>query len=592
MQQENKKIKKKKHIIKRLLKYFFWLILVLIILDTLPALFYKPLQNTNPLQPVYKKGVYHVHSVFSDGKGSVDDITKAAKKENLDFVVLTDHGRPNIKCAQSTDWMNDVLLMGASELSLTSGHMTGIGFKTPNYIFPPEPQEAIDEIMGQNEYGSTFISHPYDNKIPWTDWGLHGFSGLEVLSSYTEARRAGVLKILIFPLKYIFNSRYSLLDTMSYPKANIDKWDELNKMANLRRQYYGIYALDAHAKLPITRTFSLGFPTYLSMFQVMKVYVKIEESYERVGVPPHEAANQVAAAIKAGRFFNVIEAIAPANGFDAYLLEAESGKRVEIGGATTSPSGKMVLLLPFHFESKIKVIKNGLFVEEIHNKNKQRLEIQINEPGVYRLEVFLPDSTFNELPWIMTNPFFVGMKPPALDDSRLKKEAYFQSNKKDFFSELKEGLAFKVEKNEGSSATIRKVPEEDGVTGFAFKLAKDASGVQDFWSVMALRSKMDLSGYKGIGLEVKSTKRLRYWLEFRTRNNNNEGRKDIWYRHSFVADKGWSLVRIPFDVFDPSHGSKKKPQLKDIYSIFIGINNQVAYENTSAELFFKNLSVY
>jgi hypothetical protein len=581
---------KKKGKIRKVLKYVFAVLFILIVWDTVPSFFYKPEKNGNPLQSFYKKGVYHVHSVFSDGKGTIDDITRAAGELSLDFVVLTDHGRPNVKASKATAWMHNVLLIGASELSLNCGHLSVQGFKTPDYIFPPEPQESINEVVLDNENGSCYISHPFDSHIPWTDWDIDGFTGLEVFSSYSEARKAGLLKVLMFPHKYLINSKYALLNTMNYPRQNMNKWDALNEHANMRTQFYGIYALDAHARLPLSKKFHLNFPTYKSMFEVLTVYVKIDGGFDS---DTHAAADLVFAALKRGRFFNAVEAIAPANGFDVFFVDDADGKRLEMGGVSSSFKGKIVLLLPFQFGTTIRLFQDGDIFEQRTNEDKKQVEIKINKPGVYRLEVYVKDNTFDDLPWIMTNPFFLGMKPPPLDDSDLIMEANVMANKKPL---LNDGEQFKVEKNNGSTGVLEYAEtgpegkESESMIRLRFNLAKDSPDSRDFWSVLALRRSIDLSEKKGFAFETWSSKRLRYWLEFRTGDGKEE--EETWYRHSFLAYPGWSKVRIPFDKFHPYFGAKRKADMKNIRSIFIGINNQSAYEGTAGELYLNDISIY
>ena len=36
-------------------------------------------------------GNLHIHSLFSDGAGTVPEIARSAKKANLDFIILNDH---------------------------------------------------------------------------------------------------------------------------------------------------------------------------------------------------------------------------------------------------------------------------------------------------------------------------------------------------------------------------------------------------------------------------------------------------------------------------------------------------------------------
>ena len=41
--------------------------------------------------PLRYSGVIHVHSLYSDGGGTVDDIIESGHKTGLDFIILTDH---------------------------------------------------------------------------------------------------------------------------------------------------------------------------------------------------------------------------------------------------------------------------------------------------------------------------------------------------------------------------------------------------------------------------------------------------------------------------------------------------------------------
>jgi len=560
--------------LRKILKYMFFALVILLMLNIAPAFFYSPETNTNPLPSSYIKGVYHMHSIFSDGKGTIDEITRAAASLNLDFVILTDHGRPNLQSSTCTTWLNNVLLIGGSEFSLNCGHLAAMGFKMPDYIFPPEPQEAINEVINDN--GVCFISHPFDDKVPWTDWDISRFTGLEVLSSYSEARRAGILKLLIFPLKYFINSKYALLNTMGYPTENIKKWDSLNQSG----QYYGIYALDAHAKLPISKKMQLNFPTYKSMFEIMTVYIKLNQKFlPTKRVPP----GAVISSLRKGNFFNVIEGIAPANGFEAFFIEKDSGKRIEMGGLSKEKQGKLVILLPFDFETESIVVKNGIKSDHKANKQKKQLEIDVKEPGVYRIEVYVPGNTFDELPWIMTNPFFVGVEAP-LPLSPVKDEIVLKRPLPDAQD------TFIVEKNSRSQGTIdyETTAEGEKITHFTFKLVKESPGDQNFWSVMALRKRYDFTTNEGFVFEARSDKKRQFWMEFRT----GEGDAEIWYRHSFLVDQEWKKFHIPFKKFRVIYGEKESPTLSEVNSIFFSINNANAYPGTEGEIFIKNFGLY
>ncbi|MDQ1354939.1 MAG: POLIIIAc protein, partial [Acidobacteriota bacterium] len=562
-------------IMKNILKYALAFIAILAIVILFPILSYKKETNTTPLPSYYKKGVYHMHTVFSDGKGTIDDITRAAHSLGLDFVILTDHGRPNRKSAKATAYLNDVLLVGASEFSLQAGHLAAAGFKIPGYIFPPEPQEAINEVL--QDKGVCFISHPYDGRIPWTDWDVRGFTGIEILTCYRSAGGIPFFKLLSFPLQYLVNSNYSVLNTLEYPRREIRKWDSLN-LGDKRGHYYGIYALDAHGRLAAGGKFELNFPSYGAMFEILNIYVKVDRE---LPANAQQASSIIISSLRQGNFFSAIEAIAPANGFEAYFLD-NSGQRVEMGGSSPLEEGKLVILLPFNFETEIVVKRDGQVYQKVERNREKKCEIGIKGPGFYGIEVFVTNNKFNRLPWILSNPFFIGINKSFFG---VVQGRFFQKkplvNEKGFFT---------IEKNSGSKGTIVYGQSEKGelITTFGFKLDKDESAGKDFWSVLAARKRFDFSGYQGICFEAQSERKLRFWVEART----GESGKESWYRHSFLVKKGWKEFYIPFEKFNVFFGERKKLDLTDIQSIFFSINNASAYPGTRGRIDFKNIGLY
>jgi hypothetical protein len=389
----------------------------------------------------------------------------------------------------------------------------------------------------------------------------------------------------MFPLRYVINSKYALLNTMAYPEENVKKWDALNAGDWLR--YYGIYALDAHAKLPVTKKFQLNFPTYKSMFEIMTVYVKVDGDFEKDAV---QASSSVVWSLKKGNFFNVMEGIASANGFEAFFIEEDTGMNIEMGGFSEARAGKLAIHLPFKFDVNVSVLRYGKKFKQIDKVRNKRLKINIKEPGAYRVEVVVPGNTFDKLPWIMTNPFFIGVGAASpLLSSGEKKEIVLKRP-------LQEAQdAFKVEKNGRSEGTVNYEAdkrEKAKITRFSFKLEKDSPGAKDFWSVLALRKGFDFSGYKGFVFEVKSDRKRRFWLEFRTKAGG--ANDETWYRHSFLAESKWKKVVIPFRKFHGYFGEDREsmPVLTRVNSVFVSINNGCAYPGTEGTLVLKSFGLY
>lgn len=554
---------------RKLIRCSLYLLGLYLFIVIFPALFYHREFNPLPLSSKYVKGVYHVHSNFSDGSGSLEEITQAAGQLNQDFVILTDHGNPNLLSAQSTTWMNNVLLIGGSELSLNSGHLAVFGFKIPPFRFPPEPQEAIDDI--NRDKGVSFVSHPFDDKIPWTDWDIRGFSGIEVFNSYSFARKIGWLRLLKFPLQYLFNKRYALLNTLFYPKQNIEFWDSLTQ----KGKYLAIYACDAHAVLPISRNLKPHFPSYQAMFDIFNTYVKIDRDLNR---DPHESAQIIKTAIKKGHFFNVVEAIAPANGFEIHFID-QAGHIVETGDSTTAASGRIRLRLPFDFETDIVIKRNGeIYQKSSHNLKKDRT-FKVSTPGIYRTEIFVSKNRFKKIPWILTNPFFIGAEYPERPHPRQLPSTLLIDGE-NFFT---------IETSPLSTGTAhtRQLSRFEWLTTFTYKLIH-VSEQNDFWSALTSRNRYDFSNHEGFSFQSKTKTKCRFWIEFRTQTDRGE----IWYRHSFLAEQDWNSHFIPFQKFQVIRGPDEKPDMSAVYAIFISINNVIAYPDSSGSLQLKNLGVY
>lgn len=565
---DSKKIRKIK---KRIVRVFFVLIVLMIII-VFPMFFYKKELNRNLLSSSYKKGLFHVHSVFSDGTGDLNRISKAAKLNDMDFVLMTDHGRPNVKCSESTGWLNSVLIIGGSEFSLNCGHLASAGYdfkNKPHYIFPPEPQEAIDDI--NKTKGISFISHPLDGKIPWSDWDIHSFTGIEILNSYSSAKKTSILNILKFPLQYLFNKKYALLNTISYPKENLKLWDDFNKKGN----YLGIYALDAHSKLPITKKIVFSWPSYKAMFQVFAIYVKTGTEFD---LDPEISAKMIVDSIRKGNYFSVIEAISSANGFETTFID-KNGNKFDTGSTIQTIDGEIFFKLPFDFNTDILIKKDGEIYKEIKNNYKKELRIKIDGSGVYRSEIFVSDNTFRKLPWILTNPFFIGRRVKVL--------------KKISVPELKQNIKldknlFKIEKNNNSNATLHTIKNDtDSFFKINFDLKKEKDK-KDFWVALAKRKKMDFSGYSGIVFKTKSDKKRRFWVELRS----EAGEKKLSYRHSFLADLEWKKIFIPFDKFNIIDSKFIKIDLSKINALFFAINNVLSYKENVGTLELKDLGLY
>ena len=100
----------------------------------------------------------HVHTSASpDGRSSLEEIARAARRAGLDAVAITDHNL----CTPVPERLEGVLLIPGCEVSTRVGHITGL-FLTrplPAWEAPPAPEEAVAAIRDCG--GLAALAHPF-----------------------------------------------------------------------------------------------------------------------------------------------------------------------------------------------------------------------------------------------------------------------------------------------------------------------------------------------------------------------------------------------------------------------------------------------
>jgi Mg-chelatase subunit ChlD len=157
----------------------------------------------------WRPGDAHLHSAHSyDGRDTIADISDDAKNSGLDWIIITDHSydmdtaewqTARDECEAESD--ATFVVMCGEEISVDesngagweTGHYLGYGLDAfienegttpPNSGLPidmcpsaPDAQDAINTVNGQ---GVGFIAHPYNWAWDWDNWGVTGYTGIEV----------------------------------------------------------------------------------------------------------------------------------------------------------------------------------------------------------------------------------------------------------------------------------------------------------------------------------------------------------------------------------------------------------------------------
>ncbi len=100
----------------------------------------------------------HIHSVFSDGTDTIDDIIKIVKQKNIPAISLTDHDTTyGVKEIQEKASKENIRVVPGVEISTVSNghiiHILGYNIDTDN--------NPLQELLGtiSNYFGKTFTEH-------------------------------------------------------------------------------------------------------------------------------------------------------------------------------------------------------------------------------------------------------------------------------------------------------------------------------------------------------------------------------------------------------------------------------------------------
>ncbi len=336
------------------------------------------------------KGVIHLHSRYSDGSGTVREIMRKAADAGLDFVMLTDHDSLGALYGGYEGWHDNVLLLVGQEISPRTHHYLAFDLdKRIRGKYRTDYQNIVNEVSVAGGFG--IIAHPYGGKKPplfrskghaWKDWSITGYTGIEVWSYMIDwvdnVNLWTFMYYYFFPEKAIHGP---------HPDA-LRKWDEVAK----HRHVVGIGSTDAHAKsLPLFRF--IKFLPYEYLFRTIRTHVLLN-----VPLPTESltvSKRLIYDAIKAGHGFIAYDLLADAVGF-TFVAEMQ-GKSLLMGDETTF-EGDAAIHIAVPQPANIRLIRNG---DALYDTSGKTLRFPIEQPGVYRVEVYYKDQ-----PWIFSNPIF------------------------------------------------------------------------------------------------------------------------------------------------------------------------------------------
>lgn len=338
-------------------------------------------------------GAIHIHTIYSDGTGTVEHVIDSARRAGLRWIILTDHN--TLDNRQYAGWHDGVLVLVDQEVTPDRNHFLALNARTViDHTLPP--QDFIDTVYTQGGFG--IIAHP-DERVAnsfkdiyrWDDWNIDGprdrdgrVIGIELwnmMSDWGEHLTPRTKELLYF---------FPRLGLSGPTPETLNWWDRLN-MAG--RRTFSIGGVDVHAFKRNAPWGELQVFDYEWMFRTLTNYVLLDEPLSQDG---DAATHQIYGALAQGRsyFVNRLDGDCPLLAF--YAVRGD--ERWDSGTSPSLRDSLLTLVADTHADAELRLIHNG----RVAVKGLRALRQTITEPGVYRLECYRKGR-----PWLYTNPIYV-----------------------------------------------------------------------------------------------------------------------------------------------------------------------------------------
>ncbi|HEX6651314.1 MAG TPA: PHP domain-containing protein [Thermoleophilaceae bacterium] len=340
--------------------------------------------------------VLHLHTTYSDGTATVDEIIDAATSAGVDLVLLTDHDSLGARRDGWEGRHGDAFVLVGTEVSPKQGHYLAFGVDRE---IPHTARSALQIAEAVRDVGGVgFAAHPFSSGGRMLVPGIarrivrpHGWpalddprgcDGIELWSLTTDAAEAW--RTPAEAVRWLRDPERAI--AAGPPAHHLRRWDELSVL----RRVPAIGGLDGHqpgirvrgrviSPLPHRRTFDL-LRTHLLCERALTG--DVESDWQ-----------SVRSALASGAAWLTCPCVAPAHGARLWA-ERRDGAILPMGGE--GPAFPSVLRVRVPREAQLRILRNGV---PFHEALGAELEVPIGGAGAYRVEARIDGRV-----WLLSNP--------------------------------------------------------------------------------------------------------------------------------------------------------------------------------------------
>jgi len=346
------------------------------------------------------KGVIHVHSFLGGhSTGGFAELIAAAKTNQLDFVIMTEHPQRDFDTAAMTlnGTYDGTLFVNGNEVSTGSGDRLLLIPGTANAA--SLNSISTNEIVNEQKAKAALVFAAYPGESQ--NWQSTNISGVEVYNLFTNARQINRL-MTFFDGVWSYRGYADLMFANFFmrPAGDLKRWDDTIAIGN--RKLVAIAGNDAHSNVGISlndaagnQLLGLKLDPYARSFRVVRTHVLIPREKGLTRETLMEALSQ-------GHCYISFDLLGDPNGFD--FRAAESVKAIM--GDETSPGTQPKLLVRSPLPARIVFFKDGSPITQVTGRTA---EFPAVSAGTYRVELYLDSlpAPVTGQPWIISNPIYV-----------------------------------------------------------------------------------------------------------------------------------------------------------------------------------------